>query len=115
MEYIFGPSTRNHKDILCLKTKGEAFTHLGGDFSHTEEYSDCTITHTCHIKEHYHSAKDSEGNCYDWYEIDNYNHRINLADAERDRLNDEIDEITQYCGDLVEQVYQSDLEYVIGE
>lgn len=115
MEYIFGPSTYKRKDQLVLKTKGDEHTDLSGNFSIILEYADCTISHSCRIIDHYKSAEDSENNCYDWYRIEDYNKNINLADNERDRLNDEIDEVTQYCGDLVEQVYQSDLEYVIGE
>lgn len=115
MEYIFGPSTYKRKDTLVLKTKGSEHTDLSGPFSISLSYSDCTIHHSCNIIDHYHTAEDSEGNCYDWYRIDNYTHRIELAEIERDKLNEEIDALTNDCGMLVDKLYESDMEYIVGE
>lgn len=115
MEYIFGKSTRRHKDCLTLKTKGTIHTDLEGLFEHREVYPDCVIVTSCEIVSHYHSTEDAEGNCYDWYEIDHYEQKVDLADAARDALQEEIDGLIADCGELVEQLYESDMEYIIGE
>ena len=36
------------------------------------DYPDQTITDSFLVIDHYHSAEDIEGKCYDWYEIDKH-------------------------------------------
>lgn len=114
MEYIFGKSTRRRVDQLILKTKGEHHTHLAGPLELTEVYPDCTITTNCIITKHYKAAEDAEGSCYDWYTIEEYERKVDLAEIARMELEEEIDELTEYCGELVDELYETDLEYVIG-
>lgn len=114
MEYVFGRAASHGVERMTLRTKGDKHTHLAGRFEFNEVYPDCVISNTCEIDEHYRSAEDGEGNCYDWYTIRNYESKVDLSETERDALNAEIDELTEYCGQVVEQVYESDLEYVIG-
>lgn len=68
MEYIFG--TRGAKEVL--KTKGSAHSDLNGFCEVSTEYSDQKITDRFYVVKHLNSAEDSEGNCYDWYEIDKH-------------------------------------------
>lgn len=114
MEYIFGESTHQHADKLILRTKGTEHTQLTGTIEHLEEFADSIIRTSCRILEHISSAEDDEGNCYDWYEVDQYKQEINLSDTEREKLNTEIDSLVADCGELVQQLYESDLTYAIG-
>lgn len=114
MEYVFGRATRHSAERMILKTRGDKHTHLAGRFELGEVYPDCVIRTICDIEDHYKAAEDEESICYDWYHITNYERKVELSETERDAYNAEIDELTSYCGDLVEQVYESDLEYVIG-
>ena len=68
MEYVFG--TNRNKEIL--KTKGSEHTDLTGYHEVVREYPDQTITDRFFVIEKYHTDEDSEGNCYDWYEIDRH-------------------------------------------
>ena len=115
MEYVFGKSTRRHKDILSLRTKSTRHSDLSGSFEHRAVYPDCIIEQSCRIVEKYKTAEDAEGNCYDWYEIADYESKVNLADAARDAMQEEIDSLVEDCGDLVEQLYEADMEFIIGE
>ena len=115
MEYIFGRSTRHSDERMILKTKGDSHSHLGGSFELEEVYPDSRITTRCEIVRRYKSDEDAEGNCYDWYTINNYERHVDLSDSERGALSSEIDELTAYCGELVEEVYEADMEFIIGE
>ena len=115
MEYIFGRSTRFDDERMILKTKGDSHSHLSGSFDLEEVYPDSRIITRCEIVRHFKSDEDVEGNCYDWYIIDKYERHVNLSDTERGELNSEIDELTECCGELVEQVYEADMEFIIGE
>lgn len=114
MEYIFGKSTHHHEDVLILRTKGEERTELTGLVEHLEEFADSTIKTSCRIVEKIDSSQDDQGNCYDWYIIDQYNREVNLSDAEREKLNAEIDSLVADCGELVQQLYESDLNDTIN-
>lgn len=114
MEYIFGKTTHRYEDVMMLKTKGMKHTKLTGLVEHLEEFADSTIKTSCRILKHLGSAEDAEGNCYDWYEIDQYKQEINLAEIERERLSTEIDSLVADCGELVQQLFESDLSYAIG-
>ena len=101
MEYIFGRSARHSDERMILKTKGDSHSHLGGSFELEEVYPDSRITTRCEIVSH--------------YTINNYERHVDLSDSERGALNSEIDELTAYCGELVEEVYEADMEFIIGE
>lgn len=68
MEYVFG--TKEGSEIL--KTKGSSHSFLSGFVEIERKYPDQTITDNFRIVKKYHSDEDAEGNCYDWYEIDNH-------------------------------------------
>lgn len=68
MEYVFG----TQGDVEVLKTKGDAHTDLTGFHSIERAYPDQTITDNFRIVRKLDSQEDSEGNCYDWYEIDHH-------------------------------------------
>ena len=55
-----------------LKTKGSSHSDLNGFCEVSTEYSDQKITDRFYVVKHLNSAKDAEGNCYDWYEIDKH-------------------------------------------
>lgn len=67
-EYVFG--TEEQKEIL--KTKGDIHSELEGYQEVVREYADQTITDRFRVIEKTHTAEDEEGNCYDWYIIDNH-------------------------------------------
>ena len=69
MEYIFGTKD---DDQVILKTKGGEHSNLRGRHELERKYPDQTITDHFLILEKYDSAEDEEGNCYDWYIIDQY-------------------------------------------
>lgn len=72
MEYIFGVVDRNGVTVENLKTVGDAHSHLDGFIQTVREYPDNTITDRFRIVEQYRSDEDAEGNCYDWYVIDEH-------------------------------------------
>lgn len=98
-----------------LRTKGTRHSSLTGRFEHRVVHPDSLVITGCEIVDRYKSAEDAEGNCYDWYEIEKYESKVELSDMERDALNEEINGLVADCGELIEQLYESDLEYVIGE
>lgn len=81
MEHIFGSVVKDGKKIQILKTVGESHTNLGGSFIVSREYDDATITDSCEIVEKYHSTEDIEGNCYDWYEVQNHSKKIEMSES----------------------------------
>jgi len=68
MEYVFG--TKKDKEIL--KTKGTSHSGLSGFHTLERKYPDQTLTDSFRIVGLLDSKEDSEGNCYDWYEIDQH-------------------------------------------
>lgn len=68
MEYVIGITDGKE----TLRTKGEKHTFLSGYTELQQSVSGFyTITDTMLITEHYHSAEDADGICYDWYFITN--------------------------------------------
>ena len=67
-EYVFG--TEESREIL--KTKGDTHSSLEGYQEVVREYLDQTITDRFRVVKKTNSAEDEEGNCYDWYIIDNH-------------------------------------------
>ncbi len=91
MEYVFG--TNRNKEVL--KTKGDTHTNLTGYHEVVREYPDQTITDNFRIVAKTHSDEDSEGNCYDWYEID---HHYRITDKSKP-INERIDSVVSDVGD----------------
>ena len=65
MEYVFG----TEGEIEVLKTKGDSHTELTG-------YPGEKIADNFRVVRKIDSTEDSEGNCYDWYEIDRHFQQI---------------------------------------
>lgn len=78
MKYIFGTTKKGMEN---LKTIGE-HQNYSGEIQLVTEYDDAIITDTCEIVSKYYSTEDSEGNCYDWYEIANHNRHIEYREFE---------------------------------
>lgn len=72
-EYVFGTTDRNGIAAENLKTAGDTHTDLKGYVQVIREYPDQTITDSFRIVEHYNSAENAEGVCFDWYEIAEHN------------------------------------------
>ena len=72
MEYIFGTVLTGGGVTENLKTVGPEHPSLEGYMETRREYDDCTITDRFRIVGHYASEEDSEGKCYDWYNIDSH-------------------------------------------
>ena len=68
MEYIFGSNGERE----TLKTKGSAHTDFSGYQQTVREYPDRTVIDSFRLVRKAKSEEDSEGNCYDWYEIDQH-------------------------------------------
>lgn len=68
MEYVFGTDDRRGRRTLL--TKGSEHTALAGFCEVVREYADCTITDSFYAVRKTGSDEDSEGSCYDWYDID---------------------------------------------
>lgn len=84
MEYVFGANS--YSGVETLRTKGSEHTELAGFAETVQEYDDSTITDTFHIIRKVKSDKDTEGNCYDWYEIDHHNRIIDKTKKVRNNL-----------------------------
>lgn len=72
MEYVFGTTKRRGVNYDCLKTKADKHTVLSGSVTVEMKYPDQIVTDKFVVLEKYRSEIDTEGNCYDWYIIDNH-------------------------------------------
>ncbi len=68
MDYIFG----TNGDFETLKTKGKYHTDLKGFQELIAEYPNETVTDHFRVVTKMDSKEDVEGNCYDWYQIDQH-------------------------------------------
>lgn len=68
MEFIFGTKGA----IEILKTKGSSHSDLKGWKQVENEYPDQTIVDRFYVVRPLKRDQDVEGNCYDWYEIDQH-------------------------------------------
>ena len=103
MDYIFGVVERNGVTVENLKTVGQTHTNLGGFTQTVREYTDSTITDRFRVTEKYRSEEDAEGNCYDWYLIDQHYRYVDKTpsivttqtriDAETEKLRADVDYI----------------------
>lgn len=64
-EYVFG----TEEDREILKTKGIEHSDIVGFHELVREYPDQIIVDRFRVVDKINTAEDSEGNCYDWYEI----------------------------------------------
>ena len=69
MDYVFGKVKRKGAYVENLKTIGAQHSQLSGVIEVVREYPDNIITDAFRIVEHYKTAVDEEGRCYDWYII----------------------------------------------
>lgn len=83
MEYVFG----TEGEIEVLKTKGAAHTNLTGYIQTVREFPGEKITDNFRIARKISSSEDSEGNCYDWYEIDRHYREIDRTGPIAESLN----------------------------
>ena len=90
MEYIFGIVERNGVTVENLKTVGQTHTNLGGFTQTVREYTDSTITDRFRITEKYRSDEDADGNCYDWYLIDEHYRYVDKTEAVKTQLGAEL-------------------------
>lgn len=96
MEYIFGTKTKfgNEKPILKTKgTKEEGHTNLTGYQTVNREYADRYITDTFKVVEKYHTDEDTEGNCYDWYYIENPYRDTDMFTPQKENIQGQLDYI----------------------
>lgn len=72
MEYVFGTAYLKTGETETLKIKSNAHTNLKGFQTIERIYPDQTITDNFRIIQKLYGKEDIEGNCYDWYAIDNH-------------------------------------------
>lgn len=109
MEYVF--DTKDDREIL--RTKNGSHTDLSGYHELVREFSDQTITDRFRIVEKYNTAEDDEGNCYDWYVIDEH---YRFSDKFSSRIIDTEQEITDLMLENIEQGQSmTDMELAIME
>lgn len=72
MEYVFG----TEGEIEVLKTKGSSHTDMTGYQQVVRDFPSEKITDNFRVVRKIDSTEDSEGNCYDWYEIDRHFQQI---------------------------------------
>lgn len=84
MEYVFG--TNEYTKTETLMTKGNCHTDLNGFYTISQSYPDCSIIDSFLIIRKRKSDDDSEGNCYDWYDIDKHNRNIDRTEPITKRI-----------------------------
>lgn len=72
MDYVFGTVRRNGHLYKRLTTKDKEHSRLSGYVTIVRKYPDNEITDSFKVVEHYKAAKDGEGNCYDFYIIEEH-------------------------------------------
>ena len=98
MEYVFG--TKKDKEIL--KTKGTSHSGLSGFHTLERKYPDQTLTDSFRIVGLLDSKEDSEGNCYDWYEIDHHNRYTDKFTPAKEEIKSGISENQEAVLDIAE-------------
>lgn len=98
MEYVFG--TKGDKEVL--KTKGTAHSKLSGYHQLERAFTDQTITDSFRIVGLMKSKEDSEGNCYDWYEIDHHNRYTDKFTPAKEEIKGGISENQEAVLDIAE-------------
>lgn len=100
MEYIFGNIKRHSRLIHILKTVGTTHTDLTGSTQIKREYSDSIIVDDFTIVEKYLTQEDSEGRCYDYYEIKDHNRYIDYFTPMREQIATDINDSQNALCDL---------------
>ena len=90
MDYIFGVVECNGVTVENLKTVGQTHTNISGFTQTVREYADSTITDRFRITEKYRSDEDAEGNCYDWYVINEHYRYVDKTEAVKTQLGAEL-------------------------
>lgn len=72
MDYVFGTKKVGARECEILKTVGNRHSNLSGYVVIEREYPDRVIEDSFRVVRKYQSKRDSAGNIYDWYEIDNH-------------------------------------------
>lgn len=98
MEYVFG--TNKNKEIL--RTKGSQHSNLFGYRELVREYPDQLITDRYHVIRKTASKEDTEGNRYDWYEIDQHYRFTDKFSPAREGIETGIKENSDAAFDLAE-------------
>lgn len=107
MEYVFG--TKGLKEILKIKSRDH--TNLVGWHSVKRENDVEILVDNFHVIRKYNSTEDIEGNCYDWYEIDNHYRVsdktlpiINRADKDRESAENALCELDEVIEDRLSSI-----------
>jgi len=95
MTYTFGYEGTTE----TLKTKDIQHTNLSGSCNFRSEYPDSNISDTCFVVKKIRTAEDSEGNCYDWYEIKGHYRNIDYFTPVKDEVIPYTETKTAYIGD----------------
>ena len=86
MEYVFGSAVRRGVLQEALKTKGDVHSNLEGIVETKREYDDSVIIDRFKVIEKFRSKEDEEGNCYDWYTIDNHYRYVDFFTPQKESI-----------------------------
>ena len=92
MEYVYG----TNKSKETLRTKGSEHSNLKGWHTVEIKYPDQIITDRFYVSEKFDSKEDVEGNCYDFYYIENHTRIQDKFSPEKDKLEQAIAAVTPY-------------------
>ncbi len=117
MLYIFGTTNRNGRVMDTVKTVGERHSELSGRIAVTNNYPTESITDEFTVVENYKSSEDSQGNCYDWYTIDNHSRYIDRFTPVKKVITGDIadtqDAVCELSEDLAQRI--ADIEDALCE
>lgn len=86
MEYTFGKRIQDNITTEMVKTKDTKHSDLKGSITIERRYPDNIITDVFDVRSKYLSKEDSEGNCYDWYIIDNHYRYMDKYSPDKDHI-----------------------------
>ena len=86
MEYTFGNRIQGNIVTEMVKTKDTKHSDLKGSITIERKYPDNIITDVFDVRSKYLSKEDSEGNCYDWYIIDNHYRYMDKYSPDKDHI-----------------------------
>ena len=105
MEYAFG----NNKEYETLRTKGSEHTNLNGFVTVNQDNGVQSITDQFHVIEKYDSKEDVEGNCYDWYTIDQHMRMIDNMPKVQKEI-DKVNAVMEYIAMMTDVEIPTDEE-----
>lgn len=91
MEYVFGSIRRRGRIVENVKTVGESHSNLKGRLTVKREYPDCIIEDSFSVVDHYLTAEDSSGKCYDFYEIEGHYRMIDRFTPQKEDIEAKIE------------------------